>query len=72
MPTDNSPVANSFATADKDLDNLSVLCGILSGGIERARRDLRQIRSESAAAQSRAEKGQASELSADMLGARPG
>ena len=70
MRTDNSAVAKSIAAADKHLDSLCVLSGILSSGIERARRDLRQIRADAAATQSQPEKGHvaASELGADMLG----
>jgi hypothetical protein len=70
MPTDTSAVAKSIAAADKRLESLSLLCGMLSGGIERARRDLRQIRSDATSAQSQPEKGHAaaSELGADMLG----
>jgi len=69
MPTETSAVQKSIAAADKHLENLSVLSGMLSSGIERARRNLRQIRSDAAAAQSQPEKGHAaaSEVSADML-----
>ena len=65
-----STVADSIAAADKRLESLSLLCGMLAGGIERARRDLRQIRSDAAAPQSQQEKlgVAASELGADMLG----
>jgi hypothetical protein len=65
-----STVADSIAAADKRLESLSLLCGMLAGGIERARRDLRQIRSDAASTQSQPEKGHAaaSELGADMLG----
>ena len=70
MPTDNSAVAKSIAEADKHLDSLSVLAGIFVSSIDRARRDLRQIRTDAAAMQSQPEKGQvaASEIGADMLG----
>ena len=71
MPTDTtSAVARNIAAADKHLESLSVLSGILSSGIERARRDLRQIRSDADSAQSQPEKSHAaaSELGADMLG----
>jgi hypothetical protein len=69
MPTEPSAVASSIAAADKRLESLSVLCGILSGTIDRARRDLRQIRSDVADAQKREESGHApaGEISADML-----
>ena len=69
MPIDTSAVAESIAAADKHLDSLCVLSGILSSGIARARRDLRQIRSEAHAAQSEPGKchAAASELTADML-----
>ena len=70
MSIDNSDVAKSIAAADKHLDALCVLSGILSSGIDRARRDLRQIRSDAAATQGQPEKAHAtaSELGADMLG----
>ena len=69
MPTETSAVAKSIAAADKRLESLSLLCGMLSIGIERARRDLRQIRADAAYAPSQPEKGHAaaSELGADML-----
>jgi hypothetical protein len=69
MPIEKELVAADIAAADKHLESLTVLSGILAGGIERVRRDLRQIRSESASIQSQPEKGHAaaSELGADML-----
>ena len=69
MSNDNSAAAASIAAADKRLDNLSVLCGILAGGIDRARRNLRQIRTDSATVQDREQKGHvaASSISTDML-----
>jgi hypothetical protein len=69
MGTNDSAVAKSIAAADKRLDNMSVLCGILAGRIEASRRDLRQIRSDVAAAQKHQEQGHAvpSDISADML-----
>ena len=68
--SNNSAAESSIAAADKRLQSLSLLCGMLAGGIERARRDLRQIRSDAASTQSQPEKGHApaSELGADMLG----
>ena len=70
MPIDNSAVAKSIAAADKRLESLALLCGMLQGGIDRARRDLRQIRADAAATQSQPQTGHpaASELGADMLG----
>lgn len=70
MRTDNSAVAKSIAEADKHLDSLSVLAGIFVSSIDRARRDLRQIRTDAAAIQGQPEKGHvaANELGADMLG----
>jgi predicted secreted Zn-dependent protease len=69
MPTDNAAVAKSIAAADKRLETLLVLCGILSGRIEASRRDLRQIRADVASDQKRAEETHAAvaEISADML-----
>jgi Fic family protein len=68
MPTTNAAIAESLAAADKRLDEMSVLCGILSGRIEGSRRDLRQIRSDIAAAQKRQEETTAAaEITADML-----
>ena len=60
----------SIAEADERLKELSLLCDMLAGGIERSRRDLRQLRAEAAATQSQPEKGHApaSELDAGMLG----
>ena len=70
MPTDNSAVAKSISAANKRIESLSLLCGMLAGGIERARRDLRQIRADAAATQSQPDKGHAaaSELGVEMLG----
>jgi hypothetical protein len=69
MPIENA-VAKSIAAADNHLENLSVLCWILSGRIEASRRDLRQIESDIAGAQKQGEGGHAppSDISADMLG----
>jgi hypothetical protein len=69
MSTDNSAVANSLAAADERLKSLSLLCGMLVGGLERSRRDLRQISVDAAGAQKQEEQGHAaaSELGADML-----
>jgi hypothetical protein len=68
MPTINATIAADLAAADKRLDAMSVLCGILSGQIEGSRRDLRQIRSDIADTQRRQEETQpAPEISADML-----
>ena len=69
MPTKNA-VAQTIAAADKHLENLSVLCWILSGRIQASRRDLRQIESDIAVAQKQVEcaHAPASELEADMLG----
>lgn len=70
MPSDHAATAASIAAADKHLESLYVLCGILSSGIDRARRNLRQIRAEAAAAQKHDEQVHAvpSELGVDMLG----
>jgi hypothetical protein len=70
MSIDNSAVAKSIAVADERLESLSLLSGMLAGGIERARRDLRQIRADAASTQSQPDKGRAaaSELTADLLG----
>jgi hypothetical protein len=69
MSTDNAAIANSIAEADKRLETLLVLCGILSGRIEASRRDLREIKSNVASAQRRQEDTHAvaAELSAEML-----
>ena len=69
MSTDNAAIANSIAAADKRLETLLVLCGILSGRIEASRRDLRQIEADVASAQRRQEdtRATAAEISADML-----
>ena len=70
MPTDTtSAVARNIAAADKHLESLSVLSGILSSGIERARRDLRQIRSDAEAAQKHEDRihAVASDISPEML-----
>jgi hypothetical protein len=69
MPTLNAAIAEDLAAADKRLDAMSVLCGILSGRIEASRHDLRQIRADVASDQKRAEEthAAAAEFSADML-----
>ena len=69
MPTKNA-VAQTIAAADKHLENLSVLCWILSGRIQASRRDLQHIESDIAAGQKQVEGAHApaSELGADMLG----
>jgi hypothetical protein len=68
MPTLNAAIAEDLAAADKRLDAMSVLCGILSGRIEGSRRDLRQIRSDIADAQrSQEEPHAAGEICPDML-----
>jgi hypothetical protein len=71
MPIDTSATAASIAAADERLKNLSMLCGMLAGGLDRARRDLRQISADAALPQSQEAKGHApaaGEISADMLG----
>jgi hypothetical protein len=72
MSTDNSAaLANSIAEADRRLETLGVLAGILSSRIEASRRDLRQIRSDVACAQKRTEEthAAAAEISAaDLAG----
>jgi hypothetical protein len=69
MPTLNAAIAEDLAAADKRLDTMSVLCGILSGRIAASRHDLRQIRADVASDQKRAEEthAAAAEISADML-----
>jgi len=64
-----APVAKSIAMADKRLETLSILCGILAGRIDASRRDLRQIRSDVIDAQRHQETAHAAarEISADML-----
>jgi hypothetical protein len=69
MPTESSAIAKSLAAAETHLDALCVLSGILSSGIDRARRNLRQIRTDVAATPSQPQTGgaAASELGAEML-----
>jgi hypothetical protein len=69
MWTDNAAIANSIAEADRRLEIMGILCGMLSGRIESSRRDLRQIRSDVASAQRRQEDTHAvaAEISASML-----
>ena len=69
MSIDNSAVAKSIAAADKRLESLSLLCGMLATGIERARRDLRQIAADASAAQKQQSEGRAvpSEIGVEML-----
>jgi hypothetical protein len=67
MSTDNAAIANSIAEADKRLETLLVLCGILTGRIEASRRDLRIIKSAVASAQKCQGVTHAAEISADLL-----
>jgi septal ring factor EnvC (AmiA/AmiB activator) len=68
MPEDNATAA-SLAAADQHLQSLSLLAGIFSSSIERARRDLRQVRSDAEAAQKHENRGHAvpSDISPEML-----
>jgi hypothetical protein len=70
MSSNGPAIAKSLAEAEKHLESLSVLSGILASGIERARRNLRQVRAEAASTPSQPEKGHApaGEISPDMLG----
>ena len=69
MPINDSAVAKDIAAADERLKSLSLLCGMLVGGLERSRRDLRQIRSDAASTPSQGEKAhaEADDISAAML-----
>ena len=62
-------VASAFAAAEKRLKDMSALCQVFSGQIDRQRRELQEIKVSIAAARGHEGEGHAaaSELGADML-----
>ena len=68
--SNESAVASAFAAADKRLKDMSALCQVFSGQIDRQRRELSEIKSAIASAGKPEAKphAPAGEISPDMLG----
>lgn len=68
--SNESAVASAFAAADKRLKDMSALCQVFSGQIDRQRRELAEIKSAIASAGKQEEQRHAvpGEIAPEMLG----